>query len=95
MSDRSTLASYVMPAVDTVSAASVVAVLTGLLPAIATVFAVIWYAIMIFDWFENRRMRRAAATAARVVSKATTVAAGVVAEADRVAAARDAPLTPS
>lgn len=39
---------------DLASAAAVLGALVGYLPGIATVFAIIWYAIMIYDWMEHR-----------------------------------------
>ena len=52
----------------------------------ATVFAIVWYSIMIFDWMQGRRDRHAAIVAARVVEKAAAVAADVRAKADAATA---------
>ncbi len=73
------------PAADTASVASIIAVFTGILPAIATIFAIIWYALMIYDWYEKRRAAQAALVAAAIVAEARVVAADVVTTAAAVA----------
>lgn len=40
---------------DSISAAAVVAVLTGALPAIAALGAILWYACMLYDWVQQKR----------------------------------------
>lgn len=55
MSDRDFAMQHMAWVGDGVSIASIVAAFAGLLPAIATIGAIIWYAIMIYDWFDKRR----------------------------------------
>ena len=72
---------------DGVSISSVLAALSGFLPVlltfIATTLAIIWYGMMITDWLQVRREKRAARLAAEVVAKAAAVAAEVRAETAR------------
>ena len=44
--------------VDAVAGANVVAILAGLLPAIAAGLSIIWYGIQIYTWFKNRKPRQ-------------------------------------
>ena len=73
---------------DGVSVGSIMAALTGMLPValttLATLLAIIWYGMMINDWVQTRRDKRAATIAAQVVTKAAQVAAAVVTTAQTV-----------
>ena len=74
---------------DGVSAGSILAALTGVLPTVltllATTMAIIWYVMMISDWLQTRREKHTAHLAAQLVAQAALVAANVKAEADAVA----------
>ena len=74
---------------DGVSAGSILAALTGVLPTVltllATTMAIIWYVMMISDWLQIRREKHTAHLAAQLVAQAALVAANVKAEADATA----------
>ena len=74
---------------DGVSAGSVLAALTGVLPTVltllATTMAIIWYVMMISDWLQTRREKHTAHLASQLVAQAALVAANVKAEADATA----------
>lgn len=43
------------------SAATIVGVFAGALPVLATLLAMAWYAAMLYDWWETRKAKKAAA----------------------------------
>jgi hypothetical protein len=45
-------------AADTVSAAAILGHFAGFLPSIATVGAIVWYGLQIWDWLAKRTARR-------------------------------------
>lgn len=53
MSERSLMDNFHVG--DGLSLASLAAAFTGALPAIGALFAIIWYALMIWDWIAARR----------------------------------------
>jgi hypothetical protein len=74
--------SGLQPAGDIGSAVSVIASALGYLPSvltvIATVCAIIWYTIMIWDWISARRLKRAEQAAKSVLAEAARTAAVLV-----------------
>ena len=67
-------------------AVAIANVLPTVLTVLATVVGLIWYTMMIIDWVGARKIRRAQATAADIITTAHLVAAQVVAAAVPVAA---------
>lgn len=67
-------------------AVAIANVLPTILTVLATVAGLIWYTMMIIDWVGARKIRRAQATAADIITTAHLVAAQVVAAAVPVAA---------
>lgn len=67
-------------------AVAIANVLPTILTVLATVAGLIWYTMMIIDWVGARKIRRAQATAADIITTARLVAAQVVAAAVPVAA---------
>jgi hypothetical protein len=81
MQDRGNIMGGLQPGIDAISIASILGAIVGWLPPIATLFAIVWYVLMIVEWFEKRRLARAERVAARVVAKAAEVAEDVLAKA--------------
>ena len=48
---------------DGVSAAAIVGAFAGFLPVVATIGAIVWYSIMIYDWVRARRAKNTLAIA--------------------------------
>ena len=67
-------------------AVAIANVLPTVLTVLATIVGLIWYTMMIIDWVGARKIRRAQATAADIITTAHLVAAQVVAAAVPVAA---------
>ena len=74
---------------DGVSAGSILAALTGVLPTVltllATTMAIIWYVMMISQCLQTRREKHTDHYASQLLAQAALVAANVKAEADAVA----------
>jgi hypothetical protein len=59
---------------DAVSLATIAGAFFGLLPYVATVLGVVWYTMMILDWIEARRLKKAAVAAEGLLETARKAA---------------------
>lgn len=41
--------------IDGASILTIIGALAGFLPPLATLLAIVWYAVMLYEWFEKRR----------------------------------------
>jgi hypothetical protein len=84
MQDRGNIMGGLQPGIDAISIASILGAIVGWLPPIATLFAIVWYVLMIVEWFDKRRLARAERAAEALVAKAVVAAEDVLAKARNV-----------